>query len=348
MKILFSSACAFALCVSFAVAAESALDTFGVQKFYPTKAGTVEWNSAHWAGGAAYTLSDWSEDSHDPLNWTEDHSSDEPSGAFRIDGKGVMQMVATEARFHINSQKSYADKKQFFLNTEFTAYFKSVQKGEDYSGMVMGVRTQANAHGSDGDLCNATTYYARFRYDGKWDFEKELKHPGSYYTSGSTASDVGVQPRLWDNSRMLPTDRWIGMKYIAYNLNSTTVHLEVWIDSTTNGEATGGGKWEKVGEANDDGTLWPGASYGAATIDGCSYSDSKTAITEGLGTALMRVDSDTPYYKKVSLREIDPSGGCSLSTCGSIGIRPVRSYKGIFPVKKVYFDLNGRRANPKK
>ena len=39
------------------------------------------------------------------------------------------------------------------------------------------------AHGLDGDLCNATTYYARFRYDGKWDFEKEPKHPGSYYTS---------------------------------------------------------------------------------------------------------------------------------------------------------------------
>ena len=92
------------------------------------------------------------------------------------------------------------------------------------------------------------------------------------------------------------------MKYLVYNIdNDSKVKLELFIDSTTNGEATDGGKWEKVGEVIDDGN-WPAAS---GTITGCSYSDPHTIITEGHGTILMRTDGDGADYKKVTIREID-------------------------------------------
>ena len=44
--------------------------------------------------------------------------------------------------------------------------------------------------------------------------------------------------------------------------------LELYIDSTSNGEPASA-KWEKVGEALDEGKDWSGASGGAAKIDGC-------------------------------------------------------------------------------
>ena len=95
------------------------------------------------------------------------------------------------------------------------------------------------------------------------------------------------------------------MKYIVYNKDASTVHLEVYIDSTTN--ATPPGKWELVGVAEDAGQDWSGAAYGAATIDGCSYSDAKAAILQAGDAIVMRSDNDHPYYKFVSVREIDPT-----------------------------------------
>ena len=102
------------------------------------------------------------------------------------------------------------------------------------------------------------------------------------------------------------------MKYIVYNKDASTVHLEVYIDSTTN--ATPPGKWELVGVAEDAGQDWSGAAYGAATIDGCSYSDAKAAILQAGDAIVMRSDNDHPYYKFVTVREIDPTAPFEVET----------------------------------
>ena len=171
--------------------------------------------------------------------------------------------------------------------------------------MVVGVRSGPLGHASGGgNNCDANTYYARFRNDGKWDFEKEWKHPGSYYRS---SSGIGAQDPLWGGN-VLPVGKWIGMKYIVYNKDASTVRLELYIDSTSN--AMPPGKWELVGVAEDAGTDWSGASYGAATIEGCAdYNglvNAYAAILKG-GIVLMRSDNDHPYYKYVSVREIEPT-----------------------------------------
>ncbi len=301
------------------VQAEESTDVFGFQKFFKTKEGSYSWDSRHWANGSARTLAEWSGDADDPTQWTDDRSSD--GGGFYVDGQGTMQMLGSGPRFHINGQQSWATNKQKFLNVEYTGYFKrDALGGENYGGMVVGVRSGALGHGSSGgNNCDAHTYYARFRNDGKWDFEKEWKHPGSYYRSGA---GVGHQDPLWGGT-VLPVDKWIGMKYVVYNKDDSTVRLELYIDSTTN--ATPPGKWELVGVAEDAGADWSGASYGATTIDGCSYTDAKAAILQAGDAIIMRSDNDHPYYKYVSVREIDPTapldgetdvGGSSSSNQG--------------------------------
>ena len=49
-------------------------DTFGIEKFYPTKEGSVEWNSAHWNNGHARGI-EWDGDADDPLEWTDNRSA---------------------------------------------------------------------------------------------------------------------------------------------------------------------------------------------------------------------------------------------------------------------------------
>jgi len=277
--------------------AETQLDTFGIVKFYPAKAATREWNSAHWNNGISRTFS-YASDPYDPTGWTEDHSGG--TDGFRIDGNGIMQMSGTGPRFHINSLIDNKVPAQKYRDIEFTAYYRRHgTDGASWGGMVVGLRSGPLGHGSPGgDNCDATTYYARFRNDGKWDFEKELKHPGSDYWSGS---GFHKQDPLW-NEAPLPLNRWIGMKFLVYNImNNTQVKLELYIDSVSNGDPQDGVCWEKVGEVIDSGA-WP-----SGDVSGCNYPDNMV-ITEGGGTALMRTDNDTADYKMVSIREIDVSG----------------------------------------
>jgi hypothetical protein len=189
--------------------AESVKDTFGIAKFYPTKEGTREWNSVHWNNGKSRTIQ-YAPDPDDPTGWTEDHSGG--TDGFRIDGKGTMEMSGGGPRFHINSLLTTKVPAQKFRDVEFTAYYRRKgTQGQNFAGMVVGLRSGPLGHGSSGgNDCDATTYYGRFRNDGKWDFEKELKHPGSTYWSGS---GFNKQDPLW-NGATLPLNRWIGMKYL--------------------------------------------------------------------------------------------------------------------------------------
>ncbi len=318
------------LCLCAALFAESPVDDFGFRKIYRTKEGTVSWNSAHWANGNARSV-EWDGDPDDPLGWTENHS--DGNGSFDIDGKGVMQMNWNDGpRFHVNSLNG--SKTQFFLNAELTAYFmRDASGGENFGGMVVGMRSGPLGHGSGGgDNCDATTYYARFRNDGKWDFEKEWKHPESFYR---TASGVGNQDPLWGGSP-LPVGKWIGMKYIVYNKDAGTVRLELYIDSTSN--ATPPGKWEPVGAIEDAGLDFRGAA--GETVYGCAYSDALAPILQGGGTILFRSDKDHPFYKFVTIREIDISEA-PFGETEAIRKMPVRVWKK-GPVSK--FDLLGRPA----
>ena len=77
-KCLWRSVSILAFACTVAFAEESPRDTFGIEKFYPTKSGTVEWNSAHWANGHARGI-EWDGDADDPLEWTDNRSAGDAS-----------------------------------------------------------------------------------------------------------------------------------------------------------------------------------------------------------------------------------------------------------------------------
>ena len=287
------------------------LDVFGISQFYNTKPGSREWNSLHWNNGVDRTVK-YASDQYDPTDWTEDHSGS--TNGFHIDGKGVMNMSGGSPRFHINSTRTGKVSAQLFLNTEYTAYYRRIgtSGGIAYGGMIVGARSGPLGHASSGgNDCDATTYYARFRHDGKWDFEKELQHPTSDYWSGS---GFHTQDPLWKGS-ILTENRWIGMKYLIYNIeNNTKVKMELYLDSVSNGNPINGGTWVKVGEVIDQGN-WP---VQASAITGCSYTDPKTIILTGHGTFLMRTDGDQAEYKMVSIREIDINSPVTCKDCNGV------------------------------
>lgn len=281
----------------FGVHAGAGRDTFGIEMFRPTAPGTKGWNSLHWADGRPRTVK-YDVDPGDPSGWTEDHSGS--TDGFRIDGAGSMRMSGGSPRFHLNSLKTTGTGAQFFLNTEFTAYYRHWGNiATDYGGLVVGARSGPLGHASGGgNDCDATTYYSRFRNDGKWDFEKELKHPTSDYWSGS---GFHTQDPLWGGTR-LPVRRWIGMKYMVWNRpDGKGVHLESWIDSVSGGDPSKS-VWSPVGSVDDTGTF----AAAPSAISGCSYTDALTIIAPGHGTFLWRTDGDTSEYKDVTLREIVP------------------------------------------
>ncbi len=281
----------------------SETDSFGITKFYPTMAGYTDWESTHWNNGNSRTVGTGDRDPDDPTGWTHTRGDDE----LEIDGNGVMEMGGgNQPRIYINPYpgKDITGADQIFKNIEATVYYKRTgSDGANWGGLIMGLRGGPSGHSSknysaDSDYCDATTYYARFRHDGNWDFEKELKHPGSSSSGYGALFPGGI-----------PADQWIGMKYLAYNIdNDTKVKLELWIDDTSNGDTTNGGEWRFVGEKIDDG------NWVDPDVEGCSYSGDKIILNGG-GVAFIRnTDVAKAEYKNFSVREIDTSNGDTSDT----------------------------------
>jgi len=266
-------------------------DTFGIDKFFATEPGSIEWVS-NWDNGVARTVGSGGRDPEDPTGFTHRRGS---ASVFNIDGSGILEMGGSQPRIYINpyTGDSQTNPDQFYKNVEGTVYYKRTgSDGANWGGLVMGLRSGPEGHGTaTGDNCDANTYYARLRHDGKWDFEKELKHSASTSAGYTTLYPDG-----------LPADQWIGMKYLAYNIeNDTKVKLELWIDDTSNGDATNGGEWRLLGTHVDDG------NWIDTDVEGCSYAGNKI-ILEGGGAAFIRnTGAEKAEYKHFSIREIDPS-----------------------------------------
>lgn len=265
-------------------------DSFGITKFYPTMSGYTDWESTHWNNSNARTLVTSDRDYDDPTGWTHVRGNSPIS----IDGNGVMAMGGASPRLYINPYPGYEESgaEQLFKNIEATVYYKRKgSDGKNWGGLIMGLRSGPMGHSSDGDYCDATTYTARFRHDGKWDFEKELKHSESVSSGYS---------QLFPSA--LPADQWIGMKYLAYNIeHNTKVKLELWIDDTSNGDVSNGGEWRLLGEFIDDG------NWVDPEVEGCSYSGDKIILNGGGVAYLRNTDAQSAEYKYFSLREIDIS-----------------------------------------
>ncbi len=268
-------------------------DAFGIRQRYPTLPGTVEWTSQHWASGGARVVS--GRDAIDPTGWSQRRGT----GTVSIDGVGQLRLGGTQPRLYINSYPDGSDDpaeaEQRFRNVEVSVYFRRLSAaGAAFGGLVIGVRSGPLGHGSaGGDDCDATTYYARLRNDGTYDFAKELRHPDAAARPGGA---------VWPGGGTLPVNAWIGLRYAALTRSDGRVGLELWLDRT--GTGAGGGSWELIGSTIDDGT-W------SATATGCSY-PANQVVEPGGGVVLLRNTSDTDQgelseYRWLSIREVDPA-----------------------------------------
>ena len=261
-------------------------DVFGIEHLMPSKLPKVEWNSQHWSTGGQRSLGQDQPDPLDPTGWSR------PRGdldLFTINGSGVLRMGGNQPRIYIQSTNQNP---VFFRDTEFTGYFKRVgTDGPFNGGMVIGVRSGVNGHGRDN--CDATTYYFGVRYPGSWVFYKELTHPlGANGSSG----------RVFPNNEPMPTDKWIGVKFLTYNIPGTDkVKLEGYVDLESGGDPSKEVTWTKVAEIIDEGN-W------TVPVGDCGYPGNRV-ITRGGGTVLIRNSgTQEAQYKNVSVREIDPEG----------------------------------------
>jgi hypothetical protein len=220
----------------------------------------------------------------------------------------VLHMGGTEPRIYINGFPGSTETNPgvFWKNVEVTVYYqRRGTTGANWGGLVVGVRSGPNGHSSDGDPCDATTYYARFRHDARRDIEKELKHPESAPMR---------QQVMWPGLSLSPAGRWIGMKYIVYNVNNDqNVRLLLYCDTTTGGQATNGGKWDLLIDYTDNGN-W------SADAPDCPYA-SNFIITKGGGVVMIRnTEADSALYTMFSIREIDPVQTGAIGVYGKNGL----------------------------
>ena len=269
--------------------------------FYPSNPNGPYWNSECWHNGIAREVKSSGRDPHDPTGLSQKRGS----GEYMVDGNGILMMGGSQPRIYINGDINgdNVSEKSFFKNTETTVYYKRTgTDGKDWGGCVIGCRSSPNGHSSPStNYETTTTMYGRLRHDGKIDFEKELTHsPTSSMMNGKSGKETYFDGKL-------PSDKWIGLKYIIYNLDDKQVKLELYIDEVSNGEEDKFdiSNWKKIGEQIDNGKNWEAPIISAYK----GKIDPYKAILKGGGVTFIRnTGADKAEYKYFSVREIVPPG----------------------------------------
>jgi hypothetical protein len=191
-------------------------------------------------------------------------------------GNGVWHVNAESGtqkhgiRMHVDSPNGK------WTNEEMTGYF-NVANGDDQVTMI--ARHGPSYHDNGG--CDAYGYYGMTAVDGNVFFKKKL-----YHFDGGYTKRLG-QVQALDNI----LGKWIGMKFVVYDLPNGNVKLEVWIDQ---GDMTN--NWKKEAELVDDGSL------NVEGGDDCGV-QSNHIIKDGTRSSF-RVDDSSFDFKKLSVREI--------------------------------------------
>jgi hypothetical protein len=175
-------------------------------------------------------------------------------------------------RIHVDSPKGV------WKNVEMSGYFKLLD-GQDEFTLI--ARHGPSYHDNGG--CDAYGYYGMLSAEGDAFFKKKTYHHGGGYTA-RTAVVENVVSEL--------QDRWIGIKFMVYDVDNGDVKLELWIDD---GDETN--NWRKVTEYIDDGGWETEESH-------CDRP--KDYIIDSGTRASFRVDDSEFEFKKLSVKEIEP------------------------------------------
>lgn len=269
---------------------EPRTDIFGIEKLRPSMPDGMYW-AAKW-------------DEHRELSG--EHDSQDPwffmpsSQAWYTAEDGVLKIGGPTPRMSIHDPQLSRQ----WRDVEITMYFKRVSdRNTHYAGMVAVARSN---HGATGDIedspCDTRGVGGRMRYDGTTDFEREISHPNAE----SRNSKI-----LWPDG--MPTGKWLGYKYLVYDLSDGRVKLELWLDET---EGKNGGTWKLVNEMVDDGRTFgeedepcaPGVDSSAVLNRETSRQGSESGKPNiSVYFRSDDVNNEGLLYKWGSVREIEPT-----------------------------------------
>lgn len=239
-----------------AMTSTSNADRFGVKQIYPTKPGGREWffNATDPRDGLAIS----------------------PAAAALYTMLGGSWQIGRETGTPNTGLRMYVISPDGWRDVEMTGYvkLKSHTFDEEFAWAV-----RSGQH-TDRNPCDGTAYYGALSFAGKAWFQKEVVHIEGGYTA-KRHSSASVEPLQ---------DRWVGIKMVAYNVESG-VKLELWVDDKADNN------WAKVAETVDTGA-W------SSKVEYCGK-ESDHVISEPRPRVVFRVDNATFEFKNLSVREIE-------------------------------------------
>ncbi len=265
-----------------------AMDPFGISKLHPTVG--REWFSK-WKGKSRQFTG---VDPGDP--WFD---ADHGDARYEVDGKGSLLASGPTVRMYVHDPLK---RLEWSENLEITVYCRRINETKlvSYSGLQIFARTDHGTTGNENkNLCDDRGYAAKVTIDGRWEFEKEIRHGDS----NGTAIAGTVRP--W---RELPVGQKVGVKFILRNIASNLqVKLEVYRDLT---DGLNGGTWEKMTEFVDTGSNFgvgkrspaPNVKPELALIRDLVLPSSENK--KPMISVYLRHEFGSMLYEKFSIREI--------------------------------------------
>ena len=239
-------------------------DKFGIEEIYPVANNGPVWYINN---------EDPQSDDNFYFRSLEDIDLEEEEGGgqeeFRMDAETGTEKHGV--RIHVDSPNGV------WKNVEMSGYFKLLD-GQDEFTLI--ARHGPSYHEDGG--CDAYGYYGMLSAEGDAFFKKKTYHHGGGYTA-RTAVTENVVSEL--------QDRWIGIKFMVYDVGNGDVKLELWIDD---GDETN--NWKKVTEYTDNGEWETDESH-------CDRPDDY--IIDSGTRASFRVDDSEFEFKKLSVKEIE-------------------------------------------
>jgi hypothetical protein len=254
----------------------------GVKEIYPTKPGGESW---------FFNPTNPEDGQFDPNGAQISKNSDgswhlKPGTTRMLAFPKSSGMLSDQARSNLQTydyselaQIGYWYKPTDWKNTEMTGYFKvtSSSQGDGISFVTRSARHSNGVH----EGCGGSSYHNNIRFDGTFQFKKEMWHV-NYDSLSPTKSGIGSV-----------FNKWVGFKAVVYNLPDGNVKLESYVDK----DATN--NWQKVQELVDSGNWGNDMTH-------CNAKKPGAQITWGSPMPIFKSTGVTYDFKKFSIREIVP------------------------------------------